>query len=139
MKLAPVKIQGRTVDMKITSYRAMAKCMPAEPTMAQIDGALLAQGGGGGGGSETEFNGGGPGDHGGANSERDGEERGAEDGGICFWREGAAERGTGLGEHDQCVGRDGESGAGFSVSQITNNRFSMADFQLDIGHWAFVI
>jgi len=45
LKLAPVKIQGRTVDMKITSYRAMAKCMPAEPTMANIDAALLAQGG----------------------------------------------------------------------------------------------
>ena len=30
--------------MKITSYRAMAKCMPAEPTMAQIDAALVAQG-----------------------------------------------------------------------------------------------
>jgi hypothetical protein len=44
LKLAPVKIQGRTVDMKILGYRAMAKCMPAEPTMAQIDGALLAQG-----------------------------------------------------------------------------------------------
>ena len=44
LKLAPVKIQGRTVDMKITSYRAMAKCMPAEPTMAQIDTALGAQG-----------------------------------------------------------------------------------------------
>jgi hypothetical protein len=39
-----VKIQGRTVDMKITSYRAMAKCMPAEPTMAQIDAALGVQG-----------------------------------------------------------------------------------------------
>jgi hypothetical protein len=45
LKLAPVKIQGRTVDMKITSYRAMAKCMPGEPTMAQIDAALGAQGG----------------------------------------------------------------------------------------------
>ena len=45
LKLAPVKIQGRTVDMKILGYRAMAKCMPAEPTMAQIDGALPAQGG----------------------------------------------------------------------------------------------
>jgi hypothetical protein len=44
LKLGPVKIQGRTVDMKILSYRAMAKCRPAEPTMAQIDGALLAQG-----------------------------------------------------------------------------------------------
>lgn len=30
--------------MKITSYRAMAKCMPAEPTMGNVDGALLAQG-----------------------------------------------------------------------------------------------
>jgi len=45
LKLAAVKIQGRTVDMKVTSYRAMAKCMPAEPTMAEADGALLAQGG----------------------------------------------------------------------------------------------
>jgi hypothetical protein len=44
LKLAPIRIQGRTVDMKITSYRAMAKCMPAEPTMANIDAALLAQG-----------------------------------------------------------------------------------------------
>jgi hypothetical protein len=44
LKLAPVKIQGRTADMKVTSYRAMAKCMPAEPTMANIDAALLAQG-----------------------------------------------------------------------------------------------
>jgi hypothetical protein len=44
IKLAPVKIQGRTVDMKILSYRAMAKCMPTEPTMAQIDAALGAQG-----------------------------------------------------------------------------------------------
>jgi hypothetical protein len=44
LKLAPVKIQGRTVDMKIVSYRAMAKCMPAEATMANIDAALLAQG-----------------------------------------------------------------------------------------------
>jgi hypothetical protein len=44
LKVAPVKIQGRTVDMKIVSYRAMARCMPAEPTMANIDGALLAQG-----------------------------------------------------------------------------------------------
>ena len=46
LKLAAVKIQGRTVDMKITSYRAMAKCRPAEPTMANIDAALLAQGAG---------------------------------------------------------------------------------------------
>lgn len=45
LKLEPVKIQGRTVDMKILSYRAMAKCMPAEPTMAQIDTALGVQGG----------------------------------------------------------------------------------------------
>jgi len=44
LKLAPVRIQGRTVDMKITSYRAMAKCKPAEPTMGNVDGALLAQG-----------------------------------------------------------------------------------------------
>jgi hypothetical protein len=44
LKLAPVKIQGRTVDMMITSYRAMAKCRPAEPTMANIDAGLLAQG-----------------------------------------------------------------------------------------------
>jgi hypothetical protein len=44
LKLAPVKIQGQTVDMKITSYRAMAKCMPSEPTMAQIDAQLMAQG-----------------------------------------------------------------------------------------------
>jgi hypothetical protein len=44
LKLVPVRIQGRTVDMKITSYRAMAKCMPAEPTMGNVDGALLAQG-----------------------------------------------------------------------------------------------
>jgi hypothetical protein len=44
LKVAPVKIQGRTVDLKIVSYRAMAKCMPAEPTMANIDAALLAQG-----------------------------------------------------------------------------------------------
>lgn len=44
LKLAPVRIQGRTVDMKILSYRCMAKCLPAEPTMANIDAALLAQG-----------------------------------------------------------------------------------------------
>jgi hypothetical protein len=45
LKLEPVKIQGRTVDMRIVSYRAMAKCKPAEPTMANIDAALTAQGG----------------------------------------------------------------------------------------------
>jgi len=44
LKLAPVRIQGRTVDMKILSYRCMAKCQPAEPSMANIDAALLAQG-----------------------------------------------------------------------------------------------
>jgi hypothetical protein len=44
LKLAPVKIQGRTVDMKILSYRAMAKCMPTEPTMSQLDVALGVQG-----------------------------------------------------------------------------------------------
>ncbi len=44
LKLAPVRIQGRTVDLKILSYRCMAKCLPAEPTMAQIDAALGAQG-----------------------------------------------------------------------------------------------
>jgi len=30
--------------MKIMSYRCMAKCQPAEPSMANIDAALLAQG-----------------------------------------------------------------------------------------------
>jgi hypothetical protein len=44
LELNPVKIQGRTVDMTVGSYRCMAKCMPAEPTMANIDAALLIQG-----------------------------------------------------------------------------------------------
>jgi len=46
LDLEPVKIQGRTVDMVIAGYRCMAKCKPAEPTMANIDAALLLQGAG---------------------------------------------------------------------------------------------
>jgi hypothetical protein len=44
LELSPVKIQGRTVDMVVNSYRCMAKTMPAEPMMANIDAALLVQG-----------------------------------------------------------------------------------------------
>lgn len=44
LKLEPVKIQARTVDMKIMNVRCMAKCMPQGPTMAQIDTALKQQG-----------------------------------------------------------------------------------------------
>ncbi|HWD18142.1 MAG TPA: hypothetical protein VHB20_02595 [Verrucomicrobiae bacterium] len=44
LELAPVKIQGRTVDMTVVSYRCLAKCKPAEPTLANIDAALLIQG-----------------------------------------------------------------------------------------------
>jgi hypothetical protein len=44
LETSPVKIQGRSIDMVITSYRCMAKCKPAEPTMTNIDAALLIQG-----------------------------------------------------------------------------------------------
>jgi hypothetical protein len=44
LELNPVKIQGRTVDMTVSGYRAMARCRPAEPTMANIDAALAMQG-----------------------------------------------------------------------------------------------
>ncbi len=45
LDLVPVTIQGRTVDFHLASYRSMAKCKPAGPTMANIDAALKAQGG----------------------------------------------------------------------------------------------
>lgn len=44
LETAPVKVQNRTVDMVLTSYRCLARCKPAEPTMADIDAALLIQG-----------------------------------------------------------------------------------------------
>lgn len=44
LEIEPVKIQGRTIDMVIASYRCMAKCKPAEASMANIDAALLIQG-----------------------------------------------------------------------------------------------
>jgi hypothetical protein len=42
LKLEPIVIQGRTRALRLTSYRAMAKCKPLGPTMANID-AVLAQ------------------------------------------------------------------------------------------------
>lgn len=44
LELLPITIQGRTVDFHLASYRSMAKCKPAGPTMANIDAALKAQG-----------------------------------------------------------------------------------------------
>jgi hypothetical protein len=44
LELVPITIQGRTVDFHLASYRSMAKCKPTEPTMANIDAALKAQG-----------------------------------------------------------------------------------------------
>jgi hypothetical protein len=46
LELNPVKVQGRTVDQTILSYRCLAKCKPAEPTLANIDAALVMQGSG---------------------------------------------------------------------------------------------
>ena len=46
LELSPVKIQGRTVDQIVLSYRCLAKCKPAEPTMSNIDAALEMQGSG---------------------------------------------------------------------------------------------
>ena len=51
MSLTPVVTQGRTRAFKITSYRAMAKCRPLGPTMAQIDAAYCTQGTGAFGGA----------------------------------------------------------------------------------------
>jgi len=56
LKLGPVVTQGRTRGFKIISYRALAKCKPLGPTMAQIDAALYAQGAGAGGGYRLSAN-----------------------------------------------------------------------------------
>jgi hypothetical protein len=56
LKLEPITIQGRTRAFKLVSYRAMAKCKPLGPTMAQIDAALYAQGSGAGGGYRLSTN-----------------------------------------------------------------------------------
>jgi hypothetical protein len=56
LKLGPVISQGRTCGFKIISYRAMAKCKPLGPSMAQIDAALYAQGTGAGGGYRLSAN-----------------------------------------------------------------------------------
>ncbi len=57
LDLQPVVIQGRTRAFRLVSYRAMAKCKPLGPTMAQIDGALHAQGTGATGGYRGSSNG----------------------------------------------------------------------------------
>ena len=44
LELDPVIIQGRTLDIRLGGYRAMARCKPANITAAQIDAALEAQG-----------------------------------------------------------------------------------------------
>ena len=57
LDLQPVVIQGRTRAFRLVSYRAMAKCKPLGPTMAQIDAALYAQGSGAAGGYRGGTNG----------------------------------------------------------------------------------
>jgi hypothetical protein len=57
LDLQPVVIQGRTRAFRLVSYRAMAKCKPLGPTMAQIDAALYAQGSGAAGGYRGSSNG----------------------------------------------------------------------------------
>jgi hypothetical protein len=57
LELEPVIIQGRTRAFRLVSYRAMAKCKPLGPTMAQIDAALHAQGSGAAGGYRGSTNG----------------------------------------------------------------------------------
>jgi hypothetical protein len=57
LDLEPVVIQGRTRAFRLVSYRAMAKCKPLGPTMAQIDAALGAQGSGAAGGNRGSANG----------------------------------------------------------------------------------
>jgi hypothetical protein len=56
VKLEPVKIQSRTVDMKITGISAMAKCKPVGPTFTQIDTNQHVQGTGGTSGSRRGGN-----------------------------------------------------------------------------------
>ncbi|HEX3717843.1 MAG TPA: hypothetical protein VH595_07730 [Verrucomicrobiae bacterium] len=56
LELQPVEIQGRTRALRFVSYRAMAKCKPLGPTMAQIDAALYAQGSGAAGGYRLSTN-----------------------------------------------------------------------------------
>ncbi|HEY3861646.1 MAG TPA: hypothetical protein VGO59_07150 [Verrucomicrobiae bacterium] len=56
LKLEAVTIQGRTRAFKLAGYRAMAKCKPLGPTMAQIDAALYAQGAGTSGGYRLSTN-----------------------------------------------------------------------------------
>jgi hypothetical protein len=56
LELQPVEIQGRTRAFRFVSYRAMAKCKPLGPTMAQIDAALYAQGSGAAGGYRLSTN-----------------------------------------------------------------------------------
>ena len=50
-------IQGRTRAFRLVSYRAMAKCKPLGPAMAQINAALYAQGSGAAGGYRGGTNG----------------------------------------------------------------------------------
>ncbi|HEX4122889.1 MAG TPA: hypothetical protein VH619_19915 [Verrucomicrobiae bacterium] len=56
LDLQPVEIQGRTRAFRFVSYRALAKCKPLGPTMAQIDAALYAQGSGAAGGYRLSTN-----------------------------------------------------------------------------------
>jgi hypothetical protein len=56
IKLEPVTIQSRTRAFRLASYRVMARCKPLGPTMAQIDGALYAQGTGAGSGYRLSTN-----------------------------------------------------------------------------------
>lgn len=46
VKLEPVKIQGRTIDYTLTSYRAMAKMIPVGPSASDIDLCAQLQGSG---------------------------------------------------------------------------------------------
>ncbi len=57
LDLQPVVIQGRTRAFRLVSYRAMAKCKPLGPTMAQIDAALGVQGTDAAGGNRGSANG----------------------------------------------------------------------------------
>ena len=99
LEWSPVLIQGRTRAFRLLSYRALAKCKPADATMAALLIALAIAGGQryAGHAAQPARQGGQwwrffsvPGHHGDGQCQRYAGERGAEDGWIPVWIEAVA-------------------------------------------------
>ena len=117
LKLAPVKIQGRTVDMKDHELPGDGEVHAggaddganrrgaAERREGAKHGAFLSSNASA---ADLVITGR-------KARERDGEERGAEDGGFCVRRQAAEERGDRVCVNHKCEQRDGDGGPGAGV------------------------